>query len=102
MNKVKKTIAMLAVFICLICMLSFFTNAVEEPDPIKSVLRSCLVSEDFNEKWKKTVSVYIGSTKIGEMEYGFDTFLFNEDYANTKGSGKRSMAALWRSGYDEN
>lgn len=67
------------------------------------MLKWCLEKSVFDEgKWEKSESAYVGSTYVGKMVYGYDTFLFNEDYANTLGSGKRSMAALWRSGYDEN
>lgn len=56
----------------------------------------------FSKEWEVTKDLYVRdvSGRIGQMKYGYDTDLLNEDYCSCYFVDHNSRAAIYRSGHD--
>lgn len=97
MKKTLKPISMVLTIIMMLSLLTCYASAETSRD---------MSATSFPKKWEKTTHFYISVsgyelTEIGTMVWGYNTFLFNEDYCNTVGwEHNKSTAKLKRVGYD--
>lgn len=60
----------------------------------------------FNSEWELTLDVINvsnnGNLKVGELCFGFDKFMINEDYSWAKSSYYTVKSGVWRHNYDNN
>lgn len=101
MNKIKKLVSVIVSIASMMTLFTFYANAETNLDK---------TSTSFSKKWEKTTHFYqidpnsgIQLAEIGSMVWGYNTFMFNEDYCRTRGwNNNRSTAKLKRVGYDNN
>lgn len=99
MNKIVKLVSVIISIALMMTLFTFCASAATNLDK---------TSTSFSKKWEKTTHYYqidptsgIQLAEIGSMIWGYNTFLFNEDYCRTRGwNHNKSTAKLKRVGYD--
>lgn len=97
MNKIKKLVAVIVTIASMMTLFTLYASAETNID---------MTWTSFPKKWEKTTHFYIAVsgielTEVGTMIWGYNTFMFNEDYCTTRGwEHNKSTARLKRVGYD--